>query len=77
LVENTLTVERKNENARNFHGLTRTLIDNLVTGVTQGFEKKLEIGGVGYKVDKQGENLVLTVGYSHTVTVNALTRNKI
>jgi large subunit ribosomal protein L6 len=51
------------------HGLTRTLVANMVTGVTTGFTKSLELQGVGYRVQKQGHNLVLTVGYSHPVEV--------
>ena len=54
---------------RSLHGLTRTLVDNMVVGVTQGFEKKLEINGVGYRAVKEGKNLVLNIGYSHQVTV--------
>lgn len=49
------------------HGLTRTLINNMVIGVTQGYEKALEINGVGYRAQKQGKKLVLTLGYSHPV----------
>ena len=49
------------------HGLTRTLLNNMVVGVTAGFEKKLEIVGVGYRVEKQGKKLVLGLGYSHPV----------
>ena len=52
---------------RSLHGLTRTLIDNMVTGVTKGFEKKLEINGVGYRAQKEGKNLVMNLGYSHQV----------
>ena len=52
---------------RSLHGLTRTLINNMVVGVTQGFEKKLEINGVGYKASKEGKNLVMNIGYSHQV----------
>ena len=55
---------------RSLHGLTRTLVDNMVVGVTQGFEKKLEINGVGYRAVKEGKNLVLNIGYSHQVTVS-------
>ena len=51
------------------HGLTRTLIHHLVIGVTDGFEKKLEVNGVGYRVQKQGTNLVMNLGYSHQVIV--------
>lgn len=64
-----LTVERPsdNKNHRALHGLTRTLINNMVVGVTKGFEKKLEIVGVGYKAQMNGAKLVLNVGYSHPV----------
>ena len=55
---------------RSLHGLTRTLVDNMVVGVTQGFEKKLEINGVGYRAVKEGKNLVLNIGFSHQVTVS-------
>jgi len=51
------------------HGLTRALIHNMVVGVTDGFKRNLEIDGVGYRAELQGKNLVLTVGLSHTVTV--------
>ena len=54
---------------RSLHGLTRTLIHNMVEGVTNGFKKELEINGVGYRAAKQGKNLVLTLGYSHQVIV--------
>ena len=52
---------------RSLHGLTRTLVSNMVEGVTKGYEKKLEINGVGYRVQKQGTKLVLSLGYSHPV----------
>ncbi len=55
---------------RSLHGLTRTLVDNMVIGVTKGFEKKLEINGVGYRAQKEGKNLVMNLGYSHQVTVS-------
>ena len=58
-----------NEKAGNIHGLTRTLIHNMITGVTSGFEKALEINGIGYRAQKQGNKLVLTLGYSHPVEV--------
>ena len=51
------------------HGLTRALLQNMVDGVTNGFEKKLEINGVGYRAAKQGKTLTLTLGYSHPVTM--------
>ena len=55
---------------RSLHGLTRTLVDNMVVGVTNGFEKKLEINGVGYRATKEGKNLVLNVGYSHQIIMS-------
>lgn len=54
---------------RSLHGLTRSLIANMVEGVTKGFERNLEISGVGYRASKQGEKLVLAVGYSHPIEV--------
>jgi len=64
-----LTVKRPSDakNHRALHGLSRTLINNMVVGVTSGFSKKLEIVGVGYRAQKQGNKLVLNVGYSHPV----------
>ena len=56
--------------ARSLHGLTRTNISNMVEGVMHGFEKKLEVQGVGYRVAKQGSNLVMNLGYSHQVIVS-------
>ena len=55
---------------RSLHGLTRTLIHNMVVGVTQGFQKTLEISGVGYRAQKEGKNLVMNLGFSHPVTVS-------
>ena len=55
---------------RSLHGLTRTLVDNMVVGVTTGFEKKLEINGVGYRAAKEGKNLVMNLGYSHQIVVS-------
>ena len=65
----TLTVNRPNDQKamRSLHGLTRTLLNNMVVGVTKGFEKKLEIVGVGYRVEKQAGKIVLGLGYSHPV----------
>ena len=65
----TVTVSRPNDlkKMKSLHGLTRTLINNMVVGVSQGFEKKLEVNGVGYKVQKNGKTLVLSLGYSHPV----------
>ena len=54
---------------RSLHGLTRSLIENMVVGVTSGFEKKLEINGVGYRAAKEGKNLVMNLGYSHQIVV--------
>ncbi len=59
---------------RALHGLTRTLVANMVEGVTKGFEKHLEIQGVGYRAQLKGSDLELAVGYSHTVTVDAARR---
>lgn len=67
--EGKIVVSVDNEKNGNLHGLTRTLINNMVIGVTQGFEKALEINGIGYKAQKQGKKLVLTLGYSHPVEV--------
>src|ERR687886_2284354 len=67
----TITVSRPTDRGedRALHGLTRTLIANMVEGVTKGFEKRLEIQGVGYRASLQGSNLELNVGYSHTVRI--------
>ena len=54
---------------RSLHGLTRTLIANMVEGVTNGFSKQLEVNGVGYRVQKQGKNLVMNLGFSHQVII--------
>lgn len=54
---------------RALHGLTRTLVSNMVIGVTEGFKKELEVNGVGYRVQKQGKNLVMNLGFSHQVIV--------
>jgi large subunit ribosomal protein L6 len=65
--EGIITIERPNDARRNraLHGLTRNLINNMVVGVSQGFEKRLEIVGVGYKVATKGKGIQLNVGYSH------------
>lgn len=67
----TLTVTRPSDNKRHraLHGLTRALINNMVIGVTQGFEKKLKIVGVGYKAAKNGKKLELSLGHSHPVVM--------
>ena len=64
-----INVTRPNDEKANraLHGLTRTLLNNMVVGVTKGYEKKLEIVGVGYRVEKQGQKLVLGLGYSHPI----------
>lgn len=67
--DNKVLVSVANPKDGNLHGLTRTLINNMVIGVTNGYEKALEISGIGYKAQKQGNKLVLTLGYSHPVEV--------
>ena len=69
-----ITVERPSDDKlhRSLHGLTRTLLHNMVVGVSEGYKKELEINGVGYRAAKEGKNLVLTVGYSHPVTVSEI-----
>ena len=68
---NTVLVERPSESKphKSLHGLSRSLINNMVEGVTKGYEKALEVNGVGYRAQKQGKKLVLTVGYSHPVEI--------
>ena len=70
---NVVTVTRPSDEKedRALHGLTRTLINNMVVGVTEGYSKKLEVNGVGYRVAMQGKSLNLTLGYSHPVVVDA------
>ena len=82
-----ITVTRPNDLKENraLHGLTRTLIANMVVGVNEGFKKELEINGIGYRAAKQGKDLVLNIGYSHdvimpepeTITVEVPAPNKI
>jgi large subunit ribosomal protein L6 len=62
---------------KSLHGLTRTLIANMVEGVTKGFSKELEVNGVGYRAAKQGNNLVMNLGYSHQVVVSEIDGIKI
>ena len=73
LSDATLTVARPTDRGehRALHGLTRTLIANMVTGVTDGFEKRLEIQGVGYRAQLKGRDLELALGYSHPVSIKA------
>ena len=68
----TILVKRPNDEKENrsLHGLTRTLINNMITGVTTGFSKTLEIQGVGYRAAKEGKNLVMNLGYSHQVIMS-------
>ncbi len=85
--DGVIKVERPSDEKmhKSLHGLTRTLINNMVEGVTKGYEKALEIQGVGYRAQKQGKKLVLTLGYSHPVeleepegiTVEVPAQNKI
>lgn len=74
LGENRLVVSRPTDKGihRALHGLTRSLLANMVNGVSQGFRKNLELSGVGYRARKSGENVVLQVGYSHPVEVSPL-----
>jgi len=71
LDKGVITVERPSDEGthRAMHGMTRAIINNMVVGVTDGFEKILEINGVGYRGELQGKNLILNVGYSHPVEV--------
>jgi large subunit ribosomal protein L6 len=69
-VDGTVVTVSRDSDAKAYreqHGLARTLINNMVVGVTQGYEKKLELVGVGYKVEKKGKVLVLNLGYSHPI----------
>jgi len=74
LKDDILTVSRPSDSKehRSLHGLTRSLLANMVEGVSKGFEKTLEIVGVGYRAEKAGDNLVIRIGYSHTVDVSPL-----
>ena len=67
----TITVTRPNDEKlnRSLHGLTRTLLSNMITGVTNGYAKELDVNGVGYRVAKEGTNLVMNLGFSHQVIV--------
>jgi len=67
--ENIIKVSVDNPKDGNLHGLTRTLLNNMVVGVNEGFKKALEINGVGYKAQKRENTLVLTLGYSHPVEI--------
>lgn len=71
---NVITVTRPSEEKlhKSLHGLTRTLVDNMVVGVSNGFTKELEINGVGYRALKQGKQLVMNLGYSHQVIIDEI-----
>ena len=73
LENSVITLTRVNDEPKNrsLHGLTRTLINNMVQGTVKEFERKLEINGIGYRAQKQGTKLVLTLGYSHPVEMEA------
>ena len=73
LDESTLTVSRPNDEreSRSLHGLTRTLINNMIVGVTEGYKKNLEIVGTGYRVQAKGSDLEFALGYSHPVAIKA------
>ena len=75
----TITVERPNDEKLNksLHGLTRTLVANMVKGVSEGYKKELEINGVGYRAAKQGNKLVMNLGYSHQVEMEEIEGIKI
>jgi large subunit ribosomal protein L6 len=70
---NTITVTRPNDEAENrsLHGLTRTLISNMIEGVVNEYKRNLEINGVGYRAQKKGNDLVMNLGYSHPVEIVA------
>ncbi len=67
--DNTISIDRptNNKRHRSLHGLTRSLLFNMIEGVTKGYEKKLELVGVGYRASKQGKKLILNLGFSHPV----------
>ena len=73
LEDGTITVTRPNDEreSRSLHGLTRTLIDNMIVGVTNGYQKQLEVIGTGYRVQAKGQDLEFALGYSHPVPVKA------
>ncbi len=74
LEEGQIVVKRPNDSKKNrsLHGLTRALINNMVEGVTKGFEKRLEVNGVGYRVQKKGKELVMNLGFSHQVVMQEI-----
>ncbi len=74
VAEGVINVTRPNDEKQNrsLHGLTRTLVANMVTGVTEGYKKTLEVNGVGYRCTKEGNKLVMNIGYSHPVNVEEI-----
>ena len=72
--EGVINVTRPNDEKQNrsLHGLTRTLVANMVTGVTEGYKKTLEVNGVGYRCSKEGKKLVMNIGFSHPVNVEEI-----
>ena len=72
--DNVIHVTRPNDEKENraLHGLTRTLLNNMVVGVTEGYKKELDVNGVGYRVAKEGKNLVMNLGFSHQVIVSEI-----
>jgi len=74
LNDNVITVARPSEEKahKSLHGLTRSLINNMVVGVTEGYSKELEVNGVGYRAAKQGKQLVMNLGYSHQVIMDEI-----
>ena len=74
LEEGQILVKRPDDSKKNrgLHGLTRALINNMVEGVTNGFEKKLEVNGVGYRAQKKGKELVMNLGFSHQVVMQEI-----
>lgn len=66
----TIVMKKEDKNLLKFYGLSRSLVSNMVTGVTKGFDKKLEMAGVGYRARVDGRSLVLNVGYSHPVKID-------
>jgi len=71
--DSEITISRRNELKKNkaLHGLYRSLLQNMITGVTEGFSKKLELVGIGYRAEMKGKSLVLQLGYSHPIVFNA------
>ncbi|MDR1260183.1 MAG: 50S ribosomal protein L6 [Oscillospiraceae bacterium] len=74
LADGFVTVKRPSDakKHKSLHGLTRTLIANMIEGVTKGFAKELDVNGVGYRVSKQGDKLIMVLGYSHQVIIPAI-----